>query len=244
MGKADLHIHSMVSDGMASVPEIMAYVQENTDLDLIAITDHDGVRGSLQALEWVEKHPNCRFKVVFGTEITASLGRHLLAYFFKPPYPTEPFPKLRSYRGTIRLVQEMGGIVAIPHPTVMWTPSAGYQHIKWMLRQGIAIQGIEVCNAAIGARGNKAKIREFNKRDFGMAELGGSDAHHLVQVGAGYTAFKGHLPADLERAIAHRATRAHFGAEGKVTVGEHARQVFKSWVEKPTRGLRATLADR
>lgn len=244
MGKADLHIHSGVSDGMASVAEIMAYVHENTDLDLVAITDHDKVDGSLQALEWVHKHPGCRFQVVFGTEITASLGRHLLAYFFRPPYPTEPFPKLRSYRGTIRLVQEMGGIVAIPHPTVIWTPSAGYQHIKWMLRQGIKIHGVEVCNAAIGARGNAEKIREFNERDFRMAELGGSDAHHLVQIGAGYTTFKGNSAADLERAISRRSTRAHFGNEGRVTVGEHARQVFKSWVEKPTRGLRATLADR
>ena len=243
MGKADLHIHSKVSDGMASVAEIMAYVQEDTDLDVVSITDHDKVDGSLQALEWVQKHPDCRFNVVFGTEITASLGRHLLAYFFHPPYPTEPFPKLRSYRGTIRLVHEMGGIVVIPHPTVMWTPSAGYQHIKWMLRQGIAIQGVEVCNAAIGARGNADKIREFNQRDFGMAELGGSDSHHLVQIGAGYTAFKGHHVADLDKAISRRSTRAHFGTEGKVTIREHARQVFKSWVEKPTRGLRATLAD-
>ncbi len=197
-------------------------------------------------MPWLDpgKHPGTRFKVIFGTEITASLGRHLLAYFFKPPYPAEPFPKLRSYRGTIRLVQEMGGVVAIPHPTVMWTPSAGYQHIKWMLRQGISIQAIEVCNAAIGARGNAAKIRTFNGRDFQMAEMGGSDAHHLVQIGAGYTSFKGRSVEDFAHAVAHRATRAHFGTEGRVTVGEHARQVFKSWVEKPTRGLRASLADR
>lgn len=244
LGKADLHIHSGVSDGMASVAEIMAYVQENTDLDIVAITDHDKVDGALQALEWVARHPDCRFRVVFGTEITASLGRHLFAYFFRPPYPTEPFPKLRSYRGTIRQVREMGGMVAIPHPTVMWTPSAGYQHIKWMLRQGVLIDAVEVCNAAIGARGNADKIRDFNRRDFRIAEVGGSDAHHLAQIGAGYTSFKGRAVGDLENALTHRSTRAHFGTEGKVTVEEHARQVFKSWVEKPTRGLRAAIADR
>ena len=48
--KADLHIHSNVSDGMASVADIMEFTQENTDLDLIAIADHDRVDGSLEAL--------------------------------------------------------------------------------------------------------------------------------------------------------------------------------------------------
>lgn len=243
MGKADLHIHSDVSDGMASVDEIMMYVQENTDLDLIAVTDHDAVAGSLAALRWVEVHPTCRFRVVYGTEITAALGRHLLAYFFQPPYPAEPLPRGRSYRGTIDLIHSMGGIVAIPHPTVMLTPSGGYRQIKSLLKQGVEIDGIEVCNAAIAARYNEDKIRDFNQREFHIAEMGGSDAHHLAQIGSGYTAFKGHAVADLRHSVGHRGTRAHFGDEGTVTVAEHAQQVFKSWVEKPTRGLRATFAD-
>ncbi len=242
MGKADLHIHSAASDGMATVSDIMEYVQEGTDLDLIAIADHDTVAGALEALEWVEEHPGCRFQVVFATEVTASLGRHLLAYFFRPPYPTEPLPRGKSYRRTIQIVHSVGGIVSIPHPTVMWTPSAGYQHIKWMLRQGVIIEGVEVCNAAIGVRGNEDKIREFNRRDFRMAELGGSDAHHLAQIGAGYTTFAGRTARDLEHAILHRSTRAHFGEEGRVSIREHARQVFKSWVEKPTRGIRGAIA--
>ncbi len=228
---------------MAAVAEIMAYVQEATDLDLVAITDHDKVDGALEAVRWVENHPSCRFRVVVGTEITAAFGRHILAYFFNPPYPTEPLPRLRSYRNTIAQVHSMGGIVAIPHPTVMWTPSGGYRHLKSLLKQGIEIEGIEVCNAAIAARNNEEKIREFNRRDFHMAEMGGSDAHHLAQIGAGYTSFKGRSAIDMAHAVRHHATRAHFGEEGSVTVKEHIQQVFKSWVEKPTRGLRATLAD-
>ena len=243
MGKADLHIHSSVSDGMASVPEIMAYVQERTDLDLIAIADHDQVDGALQAVEWVQAHPDCRFRAVVATEITTALGRHLLAYFFRPPFPTEPFPRGKSYRHTIALVHEMGGRVGIPHPTVMWTPSGGYRHILWLLDAGVKIDGIEVCNAAIGARGNTEKIRTFNRRDFHLAELGGSDAHHLAHIGSAFTFFRGRTPLDFERSLLHRKTKARFGESGTVTVQEHLRQVFKSWVEKPTRGLRATLAN-
>ena len=42
MGKADLHIHSTHShDGTATVAAILTHVKRNTDLDVIAITDHD-----------------------------------------------------------------------------------------------------------------------------------------------------------------------------------------------------------
>lgn len=244
MGKADLHIHSSVSDGMATVPEIMTYVQEQTDLDLVAIADHDQLAGSLEAWRWVQDHPGCRFQVVVATEITTALGRHLLAYFFRPPFPQQPFPRGKSFRHTIAMVHEMGGVVGVPHPTVMWTPSGGYRHILWLLGQGVRIDGIEVCNAAIGARGNTEKIRLFNRRDFHLAELGGSDAHHLAQIGSAFTFFRGRTATDLERSLAKRKTRARFGPSGTVTVREHALQLFKSWIEKPTRGLRATLADR
>ena len=228
---------------MASVADILDFTQEHTDLDLIAIADHDAVDGSLDALEWVEKHPGCRFRVIFATEITAILGRHLLAYFFRPPYPTAPFPRLRSFRWTIELIHEMGGAVVIPHPTVIWTPSGGYRHIRSLIESGVHIEGIEICNAAIGARGNEGKLRTFNKRDFHLAELGGSDAHHLAEIGSAFTLFKGRTVADFERALTRRKSRAFFGEPGTVTVGEHVRQVFKSWVEKPTRGIRCTLAN-
>jgi predicted metal-dependent phosphoesterase TrpH len=243
LGKADLHIHSSASDGMSCVGAILEHVQENTDLDVIAITDHDAVDGALEAIELAERSPHYRFKVIFGTEITTAMGRHLLAYFVRPPYPTAPLPKLKSYPYTIEMIHEMGGIVAVPHPTVMWTPSGGYRYLLGLLRKGLHIDAIEVCNAAPGARGKEAKIREFNERDFHLAELGGSDAHHLSQIGSAFTTFAGHGAEDLARAIAGRSVRAQWGQTGLVTWQQHARQVFKSWVEKPTRGLRASLAE-
>jgi predicted metal-dependent phosphoesterase TrpH len=46
MGFADLYIHSMYSyDGTASISAILKYVAEYTDLNVIAITDHDSMEG-------------------------------------------------------------------------------------------------------------------------------------------------------------------------------------------------------
>ncbi len=51
MGLADLHIHSIFShDGTATVPAILERAKQ-VGLDIIAITDHDVIRGSLLAAE-------------------------------------------------------------------------------------------------------------------------------------------------------------------------------------------------
>lgn len=41
MGKADLHLHTTASDGMMSPAMLMNYIAACTDLDVIAITDHN-----------------------------------------------------------------------------------------------------------------------------------------------------------------------------------------------------------
>ena len=40
-----MHVHTSRNDGTASVREILDFVRDNTDLDVVAITDHDRLRG-------------------------------------------------------------------------------------------------------------------------------------------------------------------------------------------------------
>ena len=42
LGRADLHIHTLASDGVSGVEEILAWV-EASDLDVVAITDHERI---------------------------------------------------------------------------------------------------------------------------------------------------------------------------------------------------------
>src|SRR5512145_457311 len=78
MGKADLHIHSEWSDGLPSIRDILEHVEYQTDLDLIAITDHDMIEGAFEARE-IAAQKRYRFDVIVGMEITTLEG-HLLAY--------------------------------------------------------------------------------------------------------------------------------------------------------------------
>ena len=43
MGRADLHIHSLASDGVSSVAEILDARRARAGLDVIAITDHERI---------------------------------------------------------------------------------------------------------------------------------------------------------------------------------------------------------
>ena len=46
ISKADVHIHSNFSDGAPGITEILDYVEDKTNLDVIAITDHDTIEGA------------------------------------------------------------------------------------------------------------------------------------------------------------------------------------------------------
>src|SRR3954447_17366121 len=116
MGKADLHMHTSLGDGLASVEQIFEFVENYTDLDIIAITDHDDIRGAMQALELAEKR-KWRFKVVPGNEITTRQG-HLLALFV-----TCEFPMLKSLEASMHAVYEAGGLAIAPHPLSWLTTS-------------------------------------------------------------------------------------------------------------------------
>jgi predicted metal-dependent phosphoesterase TrpH len=46
-----MHLHTLYSDGTASVRDLLDWVEHRTELDLIAITDHERIDGALRAAE-------------------------------------------------------------------------------------------------------------------------------------------------------------------------------------------------
>jgi predicted metal-dependent phosphoesterase TrpH len=106
LGKADLHVHSRYSDGYATVERILEYTERQTDLDVIAITDHDCIDGALRAAELAAKR--CyRFQVMTGAEISTRDG-HLLALNIRALVPAA-----LSMAETIQAVHEQGGLAIV-----------------------------------------------------------------------------------------------------------------------------------
>ena len=232
---------------MASVAEILAFAEEETPLDVIGIADHDQVRGALDAVEQRAGRPGGRVAVVVGTEISASWGRHVLAYFFSEPYPTAPFPRFRGLLETVSRVADAGGVLVVPHALSGLVPSLGERALARLLAAPAArdaVVGVEICSGVVGGRRGEARLRRLNQAWWHLAELGSSDAHHLPQLGSGYTSFRGSTPLELLEGLRSRTTGAHWGAAVHVGAATHARQGWRSLIQKPVRELRGVFARR
>lgn len=78
--KADLHMHSIHSDGTYTVDKLVSYAKEK-DLDVIALTDHDSMSGVLDAVMIGNK---LGIKVIPGVELSTYRNGesvHVLGYF-------------------------------------------------------------------------------------------------------------------------------------------------------------------
>jgi predicted metal-dependent phosphoesterase TrpH len=98
-------------DGTASVPAVLARAKQ-LGLEVIAITDHDEIRGALKAFELA---PRFDIEVIPGIEITTAED-DLLALFV-----TEKIQPGRPLIETIVKVGEAGGICLALHPMARGT---------------------------------------------------------------------------------------------------------------------------
>ena len=73
LGRADLHIHTLASDGTAPVTEILDHVEREDILDVIAITDHERIDAALAARR-IALDRGLRTRVIVGEEISTRGG--------------------------------------------------------------------------------------------------------------------------------------------------------------------------
>lgn len=202
MGLADLHIHTIYSyDGTASVPAVLKRARQ-TGLDVIAVTDHDEIAGSLKALELA---PAYGVEVIPGTEVTTSEG-DLLALNV-----TEKIRHARPLIETILKVGELGGFCIAPHPMAggfgMKSLSA-YSILKALRNPDVAhiLIAIETYNATTIDKMSNHYARILAER-LDIAQTASSDAHVVEAIGLGATEFDGHTARDLVEALKRRDVR-------------------------------------
>ncbi|MBI2861992.1 MAG: PHP domain-containing protein [Chloroflexi bacterium] len=241
MGKADLHIHTTASDGISTPAAILAYVEKHSDLDVIAITDHDEVRGAYAFRELAAQR-NSRIQVIVGCEITTRDG-HLVALFIE-----QRVPMLQSLENTIEAVRKQGGLCIVPHALSWLTFSVRGYRLRQLIASppdGIAIDAIEGLNTSIAGQFTHSEVKELNKSVLHLPEVGASDAHTLKTIGTGYTIFPGRTIEELRQALAAGTTRA----EGAFPpIGDHlhglAELQWRSMVLHPAKKLGRALGIR
>lgn len=238
MGKADLHMHTSLGDGLATVQQIFDFVENYTDLDVIAITDHDDIRGAMQALELIERR-KYRFHVIPGIEITTRNG-HLLALFVE-----RDFPMLRTLEWSMQAVYEAGGMAIAPHPLSWLTTSIREKQLLAVHNGKYPFHGIETFNPSYAGRVAHTRVKELNKTKLHLPEFGGSDAHANSMIGKGYTLFPGTTIEALLQAIKDGTTEA---GGTFMTLRDHgaiaAPNMWKSMIVHPSYKVKRAITRR
>ena len=202
MGKADLHVHTTASyDGTATVTATLEFAARHTDLNVIAITDHDEIDGALEALCLAARY---NIQVIPGIEVSTTEG-HLLALWVEQIVPAN-----LSLIRTLEIVADLGGLAIAPHPGGFWQGCLSAESIRRALdvpELATILVGGEEHNASLpylGQNRKAARIVHTNQ----LAAVASSDAHMLWMIGQSHTQFPGRNSADLRQALLERRTEA------------------------------------
>ncbi len=207
LSKADLHIHSDYSDGKPAIEEVLDYVDRETDLDIVAITDHDTIEGALLAQK-IAKEKKLGFEIVVGEEVSTKQGHILALYLDSPVKPG------MSVKETLDQIHKQDGIAIAPHPfgyTRLQNPNMAVMNgigLKSLVETKKDLDAIEVVNGTPTLTDENIKAKLVNSTILFCGETGSSDAHILDAIGKGYTLFEGKSSADLKKALLSHQTRA------------------------------------
>lgn len=232
-GKADLHLHSLYSDGTASIAALLDWIEHRTDLDLVAITDHERIDGALRARE-LHRAGDYHFALAIGEEVTTRRG-HLLALFVE-----ERIPPLRPLPETVERIHAAGGIAVAAHPLAPLTPSIGARSLHSLAADpdpARHLDAIELVNPSAAGRARSAARRRLNQEQLHLPALGGSDAHVLEDVGTAWTRFDGTTAEAFRATLARGATTP----EGVSWSSWHNVTVYGRQLVAKARHLRHTL---
>jgi predicted metal-dependent phosphoesterase TrpH len=186
----DLHIHTKRSICSNLEPDLILKIAKKKNLDGIAITDHNTIKGSLDVSK-LNKDKD--FEIISGAEIRTNFG-DVLCYYIQEEI------KSREFFGVINEVKKQDGLIAIAHPFRMIPWLRFHYPIEKVKDQ---IDAIEVFNSRMmpGDNNRAKKVAEELK----IPQIGGSDAHFWFDIGRGYTIFN----SDLRKSIKHDKTNAH-----------------------------------
>ena len=194
--KAQLHIHSNYTDGLYSVETILKEAKKRK-FDIISITDHNEIRGTIRAFELAKKYD---LLVIPGIELYFKIDNRIydLLVYFKEMKDLEGFfadfrkakefiPCFKNINELIDKVKKYKGISVIPHP---YNEAKGLFKKKG-LKEDIfkTFEGIETIDAFNSNKQNKKAENYF--KDKNILKFGGCDLHiYLSSLDCAYTLLK------------------------------------------------------
>lgn len=172
---AELHCHTVYSLDSSNRVDALIRAARERGIQRLAITDHNTIKGALQAKELAPE------LVIVGEEVLTKRGE-FIAYFVK-----EEVPRRLSVDETLRRLRAQGAFISIPHPYDLWRHGWPLEELVELLPE---VDALEVFNARCLRKGQNDKALAL-ARKYGKLMTAGSDAHSLVELGLAVM----HLPA-------------------------------------------------
>ena len=157
--KAVIHLHTKYSFDCLTPPEKLVDLAVQNGIDVLCITDHDTIEGSVHAQNYAQKHYPNALKVVIGAEFKTDCGDIIALNIFENIVE-------KNADTVIAAIRKQGGLVLLPHPF------DSHKNIEHLANQADVI---EIFNA----RSN----HEHNQKSFDLASkyqkpvYAASDAH-------------------------------------------------------------------
>ncbi len=195
-GKADLHLHTLYSDGTARLADLLDWIEHRTDLDLVAITDHDRIDGALRGAA-MHAAGQFRFELVVGEEITTRSG-HVVGLFL-----TERIPPFRSVAESVERIHAQGGLAVAAHPLGIFLSlgSGSLVRLQSDPNPERHLDAVELINPSLGGRLRHQALARLNAERLHLPGMGNSDAHVLETVASAWTSFPGSTGAEFRAAV-------------------------------------------
>jgi len=215
-GRADLHVHSIFSDG-AQLPDDIVRAAAGR-VDVVAITDHDQIRGAQRARAFAHDHPELGVDVVVGEEIS-TLNGHLIGL-----YLSELVPPGLSADKTIELIHTQGGLAVAAHPFHPIRGAARGHYSVGRMVPDLPLDAIEVVNNAGIFSWFYDAVAAVRNVEWMLPVTAGSDAHDIWYLGSAATRFSGADAQSLRRAVVTGRTSAQVNWSWSLTkIPKHVR---------------------
>lgn len=202
LGAAEVHAHTLASDGMVS-PEDLVAAAAAAGISVLCITDHDTMGSAARARE---AGSAAGVEVVAGQEVTTALpsGTHIVGLFL-----SQPVRMGMSMEDTVDAIHDQGGLAVLAHPFMpTYFASISERRARSLLERR-SVDGIELRHTAVMTPRGRRRLDDFYSahRERLGAALGAGDSHFgRHDLGRVVTVFPGRTAADFRRAVEQRLT--------------------------------------
>jgi predicted metal-dependent phosphoesterase TrpH len=173
--RADLHNHTHYSKDSILSPEYLLRRARERRISVIAVTDHDSIRGGVATRELARvRYPDVR--VIVGEEVRSRDGE-VLGLFLE-----EAVPPGLSAAETVECIHAQGGLAGAPHPYDSFRSGLNEDVLEDL---AVKLDFIEGFNARMTLSSHNDKAVEFAAKR-GLPMSAASDAHSPREIGRAY----------------------------------------------------------